>query len=236
MSRHKHTKKIHSYASSALEPDQIRSIRKRLGLTQTEAGPLLGVGPRAFSKYEAGTIAPSASLVVLLRLLDDNPELLGTGVVPSSPSPFEITAADVANLASPDLPGLLRRFLHAETHNYGLSGDGIHVPDNTSAPDGGEDGRIRWEGGPDRTRFLPARFCQFQLKARKIGPAAAGREVLSSGQLRPMIGEALREGGAYILMSSHQYTQMLLQPREEAIRNAIRSSGLLIRDDQVRFP
>ena len=41
-----------------LEPDEIRAIRERLGLSQVEAGELLGGGPRAFTKYEAGTIGP----------------------------------------------------------------------------------------------------------------------------------------------------------------------------------
>ena len=42
----------------ALEPDEIRAIREGLGLSQADAGELLGGGPRAFTKYEAGTIRP----------------------------------------------------------------------------------------------------------------------------------------------------------------------------------
>ena len=37
-----------------ISPDEIRAIREGLGLTQVEAGELLGGGPRAFTKYEAG--------------------------------------------------------------------------------------------------------------------------------------------------------------------------------------
>jgi DNA-binding transcriptional regulator YiaG len=45
--------------SSATNPvpltrDDIRRIRERLGLTQVEAGEVLGGGPRAFQKYESG--------------------------------------------------------------------------------------------------------------------------------------------------------------------------------------
>src|ERR1700734_2835429 len=36
------------------EPEEIRRIRKKLGLTQAEAGQLIGGGPRAFQKYETG--------------------------------------------------------------------------------------------------------------------------------------------------------------------------------------
>ena len=46
-------------AGISLDPDQIRTIREGLGLSQREAGNLLGGGPNAFAKYESGTLAPS---------------------------------------------------------------------------------------------------------------------------------------------------------------------------------
>ena len=58
--------------------------------------------------------------------------------------------------------------------------DGIHVSSIITAADGGEDARIEWEGGPERTPFLPARLTQFQLKATGIGPKAAGDEILTA--------------------------------------------------------
>jgi DNA-binding transcriptional regulator YiaG len=44
--------------SPELSPADIRRIREKLGLSQAEAGELLGGGPRAFTKYENGTIKP----------------------------------------------------------------------------------------------------------------------------------------------------------------------------------
>ena len=41
-----------------ISPDEIRATRERLGLSQVEAGELIGGGPRAFTKYEAGTVKP----------------------------------------------------------------------------------------------------------------------------------------------------------------------------------
>src|ERR1700688_3756686 len=41
-----------------LEPADIRRIRKKLGLNQVQAGELIGGGPRAFQKYEAGDLLP----------------------------------------------------------------------------------------------------------------------------------------------------------------------------------
>lgn len=59
-----------------LKPDEVTAIRKRLGLSQREAGELLGDGPRAFCKYESGKEVVSTSLSHLLRLLDKDPTRL----------------------------------------------------------------------------------------------------------------------------------------------------------------
>lgn len=56
-----------------LEPDRIREIRKKLGLSQTDAGELIGGGPRAFQKYEAGDLLPSRAIISALLLLDKDP-------------------------------------------------------------------------------------------------------------------------------------------------------------------
>jgi len=59
-----------------LAPSEIRRIRKKLGLTQKEAGEIFGGGIRAFSQYERGETAHGKALDKLLRLLDRHPELL----------------------------------------------------------------------------------------------------------------------------------------------------------------
>ncbi len=55
---------------------EIRRIRKKLHLTQVEAGELVGVGKIAFSRYERGESQAPGPLVKLLRLIDRHPELL----------------------------------------------------------------------------------------------------------------------------------------------------------------
>jgi len=59
-----------------LEPGEIRRIRKRLHLTQEEAGLLIGGGPRAFQKYESGDLLPSRAVSNALILLDNDPGAL----------------------------------------------------------------------------------------------------------------------------------------------------------------
>lgn len=55
---------------------EIRSIRKRLKMTQEALAAAVGVGKMAFSRYERGQSRPAAPLVSLLRLMDRHPELL----------------------------------------------------------------------------------------------------------------------------------------------------------------
>ncbi|MGD0663184.1 MAG: type II toxin-antitoxin system MqsA family antitoxin [Syntrophorhabdales bacterium] len=59
-----------------LEPEDIRRIRKKLGLSQATAGQMIGGGPRAFQKYESGDLLPSRAISSALRLLDHDPKAL----------------------------------------------------------------------------------------------------------------------------------------------------------------
>lgn len=56
--------------------ERVRAIRKKLRLTQVEAGQLLGGGPRAFQKYERGAMAPSDAAIGLLEILALDPDKL----------------------------------------------------------------------------------------------------------------------------------------------------------------
>jgi HTH-type transcriptional regulator/antitoxin MqsA len=61
-----------------LTPDQIKAIRKRLHLSQSEAARIFGGGPMAFSKYERGEVTHSRALDIVLRLLDTGTVTLDT--------------------------------------------------------------------------------------------------------------------------------------------------------------
>ena len=49
---------------SILTPLVIRAIREACGLSQRDAALVFGGGPKAFEKYEAGEVAPSAAIAV----------------------------------------------------------------------------------------------------------------------------------------------------------------------------
>lgn len=236
---HKEQKNVKKYFS----PEDIRRIRESLGLTQAEAGELLGGGPRAFAKYEKGTIEPAASVVNLLRMLQANPKALSTlsgrKVVPINnevTKPFEVTGQHVATLNDRKFTNLVRRLLTAEAYNAELPMHGIHVAAVISAPDAGEDARIEWNGGPDHTPYLPSRLSMFQLKATNIAPAEAGADVLTSaGEAQPMIRSTLEAGGTYIMLCARSYTQKEIVKREASMHKSLINTGLSVSRAQIQF-
>ena len=144
---------------------------------------------------KAGSIKPAASTANILRMLDADPTAFATLTGKKLPpidsdgsKPFEVTGQHVSALSERKLVNLVRRLLSAEAHKGELPLDGIHVAAVVTAPDGGEDAKIEWTDGPERTKFLPARYTQFQLKASDLSPARR----LAGGADRQEGGEANR--------------------------------------------
>jgi len=65
--------RLKAMAEDLPSPEEIKRIRTKLGLTQEAAGELIGGGPRAFQKYEAGDLLPSRGIGSALALLDRDP-------------------------------------------------------------------------------------------------------------------------------------------------------------------
>jgi HTH-type transcriptional regulator/antitoxin MqsA len=57
--------------------EELRRIRKKLGLNQAQASELTGGGHNAFSRYETGKVAPAPAVINLFRMLDRYPEEIG---------------------------------------------------------------------------------------------------------------------------------------------------------------
>lgn len=223
-----------------IPPEEIREIRQSLKLSQAEAGELLGGGPSAFTKYENGSIKPSVALIKVLRFLQKRPEELAvitgreTQVNKPATTPFDVTSEHVSALKPRDFSTLVEKLLSSEAIEWNLPLDGIHVASQTTVSDGGEDARIEWQDGPERTNFLPNRLCQFQLKTGKISPAEAGEEVLTpKNRLKSMILKVLENRGSYIMLCSMPYTQKLIDRRLDNIRKNLQDQGF--EDPFVRF-
>jgi HTH-type transcriptional regulator/antitoxin MqsA len=59
-----------------LSGEEIRAIRKRLGLTQEKMAKILGGGLKGFARYESGQICQSRAMDNLLRILDVYPDVI----------------------------------------------------------------------------------------------------------------------------------------------------------------
>jgi HTH-type transcriptional regulator/antitoxin MqsA len=67
-------KELRLQVENLLSPQDIKRIRVKIGLTQREAGTLLGGGPNAFQKYEQDAVTVSKPMSNLLRILERHPE------------------------------------------------------------------------------------------------------------------------------------------------------------------
>ena len=59
-----------------LSPLEVQDVRKRVGLSQREMAKLLGVGEKTYTRWECGLSAQTKSMDNLIRLADQNPEVL----------------------------------------------------------------------------------------------------------------------------------------------------------------
>lgn len=150
---------------------------------------------------------------------------------------FNVSAKQVARLDDEQLVDLLRQLLHAEARAIGLPLAGAHVPAQITIPDGGEDGRMLWSGGAERTDFLPHRFNVFQVKATDVTAASLRAETQIAGRsrrnrkmdatpaLRPVLVDALAVGGAYIIATVKKLTERQRKPLIAAIKSGIAATG-----------
>jgi HTH-type transcriptional regulator / antitoxin MqsA len=67
-------KELRLQVENLLKPQDVKRIRTKIGLTQREAGLILGGGPNAFQKYEQDTVTVSKPMSNLLRVLERHPE------------------------------------------------------------------------------------------------------------------------------------------------------------------
>jgi HTH-type transcriptional regulator / antitoxin MqsA len=67
-------KELKIKVENLLRPQEVKKIREKFGLTQREAGTLIGGGPNAFQKYEQGAVTVSKGISNFLRVLERHPE------------------------------------------------------------------------------------------------------------------------------------------------------------------
>jgi hypothetical protein len=135
--------------------------------------------------------------------------------------PFQLSAEDISALSDVQLTQLLHRLLLLEAEKLGLPKRRASVSLNIDAPDGGEDGRIEWDGEPAESDWLPSSATLFQVKATEMGPAKCGEEVRSeNGGLKPRVREIVDRRGSYVLFYGRPCEGQAVAARVEKISEA----------------
>jgi len=141
---------------------------------------------------------------------------------------LKVDIEDVERLSDIQLTELLKYLLSLEAYSSGIMKSSISVALNINTGDGGEDGRIKWEDGPEHTDFLPSRFVQFQCKATDMGPASCANEVIgSNSNIKPMVNTALQDGATYILFVNKALNEQQITQRIAAIRKKFKEKDAL---------
>ena len=140
--------------------------------------------------------------------------------------PFNVEADQITQLNDIQLTQLLNVLLNAEAIKSGLAQSAVQVALNIRVSDGGEDGRIKWSGGIERTSFIPNRFTQFQNKATTMTPAECANELVASdGTIKTMVLESLSQNGAYVLFTTQNLNVKQKQARITKMRNKLTGLG-----------
>ena len=93
---------------------------------------------------------------------------------------FTVEKKEIEQLGSEDLVRVLKKLLSLEAKKFGIFQSAVSVTLNVNDPDGGGDGLIKWENGPQRTEWIPRRFTVFQSKAEEMGPQKCVNEILDN--------------------------------------------------------
>ncbi len=145
---------------------------------------------------------------------------------------FEVTADQIERLDEGQMTGLLRRLIYAELNKNAVPLRSGATPAQINIPDGGDDARVSWIGGPNETDWLPGRFTVFQSKKGKTSPSRLRAETHTKSsqgsenpQLNEAIGEALSQSGAYVVVTATPVVGTNVDRRVEAIREGISDTG-----------
>ena len=142
---------------------------------------------------------------------------------------FEVKADDIVLLSPEKLQELLSRLISLEAAANSISNPYIHVSANINTADGGEDGRVRWQGGIEKTTYFPSRFVVFQCKAGDMPPSECKEEIIRSektalapAQLKVNVETVLNDAeGSYVLFHSQTLNQKQIDERMKKFREAL---------------
>lgn len=141
------------------------------------------------------------------------------------PGVFDIDPREIAQLNAVQFVALLRKLIYDEAASNEVLARGVRVSTAITVPDGGEDGRVKWEGLPTSTNYFPAHDCLFQFKTSNMNATACGREVLvtDGSSAKAKVKEIVKPDGAYVLVCSRNIRDK--DGCEASIRQAFEAVG-----------
>ena len=138
------------------------------------------------------------------------------------PHLLEIIGDDIAQLNDTDLRALIGQLCEADYRLTGLPTKGITWGGHQDARDGGLDVVVRGDITPPHRSFIPRSVTGFQVKKPDMPRAEILKEMRPNGVLRDEIKALIRDGGAYIIVSSSgSTTDTALTNRINAMKEAV---------------
>jgi len=146
---------------------------------------------------------------------------------------FEISAEQVERLDERQLVEVIRNLIRADLQKSGIPLRSGSTPAQIHIPDGGEDGRVSWRGGPNETDFIPSRYTVFQCKRTDPQNAGAKKETWKKGtgtatkpaEINDALSLALKNSGAYIVATTSPIVGTKIDERKGAVRKGISEAG-----------
>jgi len=145
---------------------------------------------------------------------------------------FEVTSDQIERLDENQVVDLLRRLISAELNKNSIPLRSGAAPAQITIPDGGDDARVSWSGGPNETDWLPSRLTVFQSKKGATSPAGLKAETQTKstqGTNAPELSEALEgaisQSGAYVIVTPTPVVGTNVDRRIKAIREGINDTG-----------
>jgi hypothetical protein len=136
----------------------------------------------------------------------------------------EVTPEQISQLDPIQLTSVLRALVNAELIRAGIGLYAADIPLVVDMADGGEDGSVVWDDGPEVAGRIRQRRSLFQIKSGTFGPQDAYTEI-SAGprmQVPSRIDANFRNGGTYILVLGQTCTASARDARVAKMREALR--------------
>jgi hypothetical protein len=135
---------------------------------------------------------------------------------------FEITKEDIALLDDATLRDLIGLLCEADCRMSGLSGIDVAYGGHQDASDGGVDVLVKTDHPLPKNVAIPRSYTGFQVKKPAMPRKAILAEMKPKGILRPFIQGLIKNGGAYIIVSSgDSTTASSLNERVMAMKEAV---------------